>query len=88
MATTATTATSAGLEAVAGLAADELLTPGQAARVLGVSADRVRQLADAGRLAVALWPASGRLLRASEVAAFAAARRAQRSPAPAGTGTH
>jgi excisionase family DNA binding protein len=63
------------------LEADELLTSAQAARVLGVTPDRVRQLADAGQLPVALRTAAGRLLRASDVAALAAARQARRQGA-------
>jgi excisionase family DNA binding protein len=52
------------------------LTPTQAARVLQISAERVRQLVRAGRLRAVITPL-GRLLPRAEVEAEAERRRRQ-----------
>jgi predicted site-specific integrase-resolvase len=54
----------------------ELLTMSAAARELGLSSDRLRQLARAGRLAVVLTP-YGRVVPRAEVARLLAERRAR-----------
>jgi excisionase family DNA binding protein len=60
------------------------LSPQQAASRLGLSTDRVQQLADSGRLPC-VRTALGRLLRASDVERLAAERadRGPRDPLPA-----
>jgi hypothetical protein len=62
---------------------DEWLSPSQAANRLGLSTQRVRQLAECGRLGSIVTPL-GRLLAADDVERLVAARaaRAQRSSAP------
>jgi excisionase family DNA binding protein len=57
------------------------LTPTQAARVLQISAERVRQLVRAGRLRAVVTPL-GRLLPRAEVEAEAERRRRQRTEDP------
>jgi excisionase family DNA binding protein len=61
--------------------APEWLTPAQAARALGLTPIRVRQLVDAGRLDAQRTPL-GRLVRASAVAAMAAERQQAADAAP------
>ena len=57
------------------------LTPAQAARVLQISAERVRQLVRAGRLRAVLTPL-GRLLPRAEVEAEAERRRQRAAEGP------
>jgi excisionase family DNA binding protein len=65
----------------------EWMTPAQAARVLGVSAERVRQLADAGYLAHQRT-ILGRIIDAESVERLRAEREAARlRPAAAQAGT-
>lgn len=53
---------------------DELLTPSDAARVLGLSADSVRALADAGKLPMLRTVSGRRLFRRGDVDQLAADR--------------
>ena len=64
---------------------DDLLTPSDAARVLGLSADSVRVLSDNGRLPSMRTVSGRRLFRRSDVDQLAI-RRAQHLTAPAGNG--
>ena len=59
----------------------EWLTPAQAARLLGVTPQRVRQLADAGSLTCTRTPL-GRLLDPDSVAAALAERTPTAPPPP------
>lgn len=52
----------------------ELLTPLDASRILNVSADTVRVLADAGKLPVLRTPSGRRLFRRTDVEALAEER--------------
>jgi excisionase family DNA binding protein len=61
--------------------APEWLTPAQAARALGLTPLRVRQLVDAGRLDATRTPL-GRLVRASAVAAMVVERQQATEAAP------
>ncbi len=56
---------------------NELLSPAEAGRRLGLSVDRIRQLVDHGRLEATRTPL-GRLIDAGSVEALAAERAAQR----------
>ena len=61
---------------------DELMTPSEAARVLGLSADAVRSLSDTGRLPTLKTVGGRRLFRRGDVEKLAAARaRAEESAA-------
>jgi excisionase family DNA binding protein len=53
---------------------DELMTPSEAARVLGLSADAVRSLSDGGRLPTLKTVGGRRLFRRGDVEKLAAAR--------------
>jgi excisionase family DNA binding protein len=53
---------------------DELLTPSDAARVLGLSSDSVRALADAGKLPMLRTVSGRRLFRRGDVDRLAADR--------------
>lgn len=57
---------------------DELMTPTEAARVLGVSADTVRFYADAGKLHALRTPTGRRFFRRGDVNRFAAERSRNR----------
>jgi excisionase family DNA binding protein len=60
---------------------DELLTPADAARILGLTPASVRALADRGRLAIAAVTRGGnRLFRRQAVEALARLRESQRRP--------
>ncbi len=63
---------------------DQLLTPAEAARLLGLSADMVRVLANQGRLATLRTVTGRRLFRRGEVERLATARAAagRRGPRP------
>lgn len=52
---------------------EDLITPAQAGRLLGVTSERVRQLADGGRLPVVRSPL-GRLFDRADVEALAKSR--------------
>lgn len=52
----------------------KMMSVGEAARLLGVSPDRVRQLADRGQLRC-VWAPHGRLFDRADVEALAEARR-------------
>jgi excisionase family DNA binding protein len=64
---------------------DDLLTPSDAARVLGLSADSVRVLSDNGRLPSMRTVSGRRLFRRSDVDRLAI-QRAQHVTASAGNG--
>ncbi len=66
-------------------AAEARLTTGQAAQTLGVSADRVRQLAKEGRLPF-VRTTLGRLYERDAVVALATRRLAERTSLPATDG--
>jgi excisionase family DNA binding protein len=53
---------------------DDLMSPSDAARVLGISVDQVRQLSDQGRLATLRTVGGRRLFRRSDVDQLAAKR--------------
>ena len=53
---------------------DELMTPSDAARILGLSADSVRVLSDSGRLATLRRVSGRRLFRRGEVEKLASDR--------------
>lgn len=55
---------------------NELLTPSEAARLLGVSADTVRLIADKGRVPVLRTMSGRRLFRRADIELLAAQRRA------------
>ena len=55
---------------------EETLTPAQAGRLLGVTAERVRQLSEAGRLDVVRTPL-GRLYRRRDIEALKAKRSSE-----------
>ena len=63
----------------AGTGSETLLTRGQVAALLGVSPERVRQLAAAGTLPSQRTPL-GRLFRLSDVETFAGTRHRQHDP--------
>ncbi len=56
----------------------DLLTPSEAARLLGLSADRVRGLADEGQLPVRKTTTGRRLFLRGDVEAFGRRRAAER----------
>jgi excisionase family DNA binding protein len=55
--------------------AEELMTPTEAAHLLGLSADSVRSLSDAGRLPTLRTVGGRRLFRRGDVERLAAARQ-------------
>lgn len=59
---------------------EQPLLSGEAARILGVSADRVRELEVAGRLVAVRTPSGTRLYERAQVEELAAARAAVRGP--------
>ena len=58
-----------------------LITQSEAARILGVSRQRVRQLVDSGQLRVAATVAGAKLLDSRRVSTFAAKPRQSGRPA-------
>ena len=62
---------------------DDLMTPSDAARVLGLSADSVRVLSDSGRLPALRTISGRRLFRRSDVDRLAAERAQQIAAAAA-----
>jgi excisionase family DNA binding protein len=63
---------------------NDLLTPSDAARVLGLSPDSVRVLSDSGRLPALRTVSGRRLFRRGDVDRLAADRAAARIPTPPG----
>ena len=63
---------------------DDLMTPSDAARVLGLSADSVRVLSDSGRLPALRTISGRRLFRRSDVDRLAAERAQQIAVTAAG----
>jgi hypothetical protein len=63
---------------------NEYLTSAQAARILDLSAERVRQLAQTGALACTVTPL-GRLFRRTEVERLKSERAAKPNPSSEGT---
>jgi excisionase family DNA binding protein len=66
---------------------DDLMTPSDAARVLGLSADSVRVLSDSGRLPAMRTVSGRRLFRRSDVDRLAAERAQQIAVAAAAKAT-
>ena len=62
---------------------NDLMTPSDAARVLGLSADSVRVLSDSGRLPAMRTVSGRRLFRRGDVDRLAAERAQQNGTAPA-----
>jgi excisionase family DNA binding protein len=62
---------------------DDLMTPSDAARILGLSADSVRVLSDSGRLPAMRTVSGRRLFRRSDVDRLAAERAQQIATAAA-----
>jgi excisionase family DNA binding protein len=62
---------------------DDLMTPSDAARILGLSADSVRVLSDSGRLPALRTVSGRRLFRRSDVDRLAAERAQQIAAAAA-----
>ncbi len=59
---------------------DELMTPSDAARILGLSSDSVRSLSDSGRLATLRTVSGRRLFRRADVEKLAADRADTKRP--------
>jgi excisionase family DNA binding protein len=59
---------------------DELMTPSEAARVLGLSADSVRALSDSGRLPTLKTVSGRRLFRRRDVEKLASDRAGRGKP--------
>jgi excisionase family DNA binding protein len=66
---------------------DELMTPSEAARVIGISADTVRTLSDSGQLATLRTVGGRRLFRRGDVEQLAAARSRKDEERKAASGT-